>query len=235
MEHREAVVESLLESHAPQEVLISDELYEQDQAKWSDLSRASACQWYRMPGSLLDRVTSVRTSSGLCGVYSRVQSSWSKVCEHTFLLIAWELQDPGNLGTLIRSVSGLTAGALIQVGGCSPWSAKVARASAGSLLRLPLCQIESSQAHDYLSKLVEERPVYSLMPRDGVQFISLNWREPLALVVGQESRGVPPSIQQMTKAVTIPMSGGAESLNAGVAGSLACYEWSRASHGVASK
>ena len=80
----------------------------------------------------LDRVLSVKASNGLCGVFRPYPWSREAVLKSGALLITWQIQDPGNLGTLIRSSSGLAGGAVLCVGGCRAWSSKVARASAGA-------------------------------------------------------------------------------------------------------
>lgn len=232
MEHREAVMESLAGANAPEVVLISEELFNDQKTSWLSRAAASRSDWFCLPSSLLDRVTSVRTSSGLCGLFRRPRLEWERILACPFLLIGWNLQDPGNLGTLIRSCAALTEGGLLLFGGCHPWSSKVARSSAGALLRTPIFCAPCGQATEKLNLLGKEGyRLFSLLPRGGQELSSADWSGSIGLIVGHESHGVPENIKNFTDSLTIPMEGAAESLNAGVAGSLACYEWSRGRRG----
>ncbi len=228
MEHYEAVVESIASPRPPEQILISSRCYERQPSYWDDLISRGPTAWYLVDGDKLDRVISVRSSSGLCGVYSVAQASLSELANSRFVLVSWEVQDPGNLGTLLRSGAALTGGGALIVGGCRPWSGKVARSSAGALLRMPLCRCSLEEAEGALSQLQQQGfQLFSTVCRGGVTLREVEWPEKVALLIGNETRGLPRSVQDLTSPITIAMEEGAESLNAGVAGSIACYEWSQ--------
>jgi RNA methyltransferase, TrmH family len=228
MEHREAVIESLDTGHRPEQVLLSRSLFEQDKERYESMARSSGLTWYLVDSERLNRLISANTSGGLCGVYRPNPATLADLYRSSFLLVVWEVQDPGNLGTLIRSGSGLAQGGVLIIGGCRPWSAKVARASAGSLLRTPLVWVPESDGVRVLRELkAQNYDLYSTVPRGGKTLREVVWTSRTAVLIGHETRGIPHQVQEFTNQVSIPMRGDSESLNAGVAGSIVCYEWSR--------
>jgi TrmH family RNA methyltransferase len=146
------------------------------------------------------------------------------------LLILDGLQDPGNVGTLARSAAAFALdGVVLLDGTADAWSPKSIRASAGALFSCPVAQRAEAEAvvrieGAGLPLLVAEAggdPVSRVPGHDG-------W----ALVVGSEGRGVRDAIRaRAARGVGIPMPGGTESLNAGVAGSILLYELTRSDGG----
>jgi len=143
------------------------------------------------------------------------------------LLIAAGLQDPGNLGTLIRSAEAFGAtGYVILAGTVSPENQKTLRASAGSVFRLPgitLCE-------DHILHELAERKIRTVaaVAAEGSPLAEHDLTQPTALILGNEGAGISPSILKRADArVTIPMPGPVESLNAAIAGSILLYEAAR--------
>lgn len=137
------------------------------------------------------------------------------------------LQDPGNLGTILRSAEAFGAtGVLLAEKTVSPYNSKAVRASAGSLFRLPLVQQEFSGA----LPLLRERGlrVLATSSHKGRAVNDAQLTGPLALLVGSEGAGLPHEIMgQVDEVVAIPHSAKVESLNAGVAASIVLYEAAR--------
>ena len=142
------------------------------------------------------------------------------------LVIAVGLQDPGNLGTLIRSALAFGAtGVLTTPGTVSPWNGKAMRASAGAVFRIPVAALD-----DETMALLEERGIAMLasVKGRGEPVASLDLGRPCALLIGNEGAGLPPEwLALANERVTIPTPGPVESLNAAVAGSLLLYEAAR--------
>ncbi len=142
------------------------------------------------------------------------------------------IQDPGNVGTILRSAEAFGAtGAIATRGTADPWSPKALRASAGSTLRLPLlrgmaipvllAQLRIAGVKIYAASSVRNGHA-------GESRASTDWREPAAVFVGNEGAGLPPEITHAADAViSIPTAGTVESLNAGVAASIVLYEAAR--------
>jgi TrmH family RNA methyltransferase len=228
MEHREAVLETLESPSPPAQVLLASSLYAEKTEFWEDLSRRSSSQWYLLEDQALEGLLSVKGCSGLCGLYRPAEREFESLLKESFILLTWEIQDPGNLGTIIRSCSGLAGGAVLAIGGCNPWSSKVARASAGALFRAPLSHLSSDQGEGALHALASAGySIFAAVPRGGVSPSLVDWTERDVLLVGNETHGVPRPLVERVVPVTISMTSETESLNAGVAASLLIYERQR--------
>jgi RNA methyltransferase, TrmH family len=142
------------------------------------------------------------------------------------IVIAAGLQDPGNLGTLIRSAEAFGATGLITLSGTvSPWNQKTLRASAGSIFRLPLVAGE----HEVFAVLASHQiSTLAAVATEGDPLSRHDLTRPTALILGNEGSGIPPEILRLATArITIPTPGPVESLNAAIAGSILLYEASR--------
>jgi TrmH family RNA methyltransferase len=147
------------------------------------------------------------------------------------VLVACGLQDPGNLGTLIRSAEAFGAsGVLTTPGTVSAWNGKALRASAGSAFRIPVvpCSI------DDLSTLRRGGLRLLATVGEGVgtdlitEIDTVNLTAGTALLVGNEGSGLSVDLLALADArITIPCAGTVESLNAAVAGSILLYEAQR--------
>ena len=143
------------------------------------------------------------------------------------ILIAVGLQDPGNLGTLLRSAEAFGAtGLLTTPGTVSPWNQKALRASAGSIFRMPIAAATPEaierlqQAGVQLVATLKENATDANSPA-----LAPVLRGPLALLIGNEGAGLSEDwIRLSDHRITIPYPGPVESLNAAVAGSILLWQ-----------
>jgi RNA methyltransferase, TrmH family len=137
------------------------------------------------------------------------------------------LQDPGNLGTLIRSAEAFGArGILLGEKTVSHFNPKVARASAGALFREPLVRVNLTETIQALKSLGVR--VLATSSHKGVSLPNANLSGPCMIVVGNEGAGIPPQILSCADdLITIPHSPRVESLNVGIAASIVLYEAAR--------
>ena len=137
------------------------------------------------------------------------------------------IQDPGNLGTLLRSAEAFDAtGVLLGEKTVSAYNSKVVRASAGSLFRIPMVRTKSTEVVSQL----RERGIRLLATssHQGTRLHEARLAEPLAIFIGSEAAGVPREVLSMVDdVIAIPHSSKVESLNAGVAASIVLYEAAR--------
>jgi len=138
------------------------------------------------------------------------------------VVIAAGLQDPGNLGTLVRSAEAFGAtGMILLPGTVSLWNAKTLRASSGSAFRLPVLALTAEAAFTALRD--QGLRIVAAVARDGDSEADLHG--PSALLIGNEGSGLPEAwIAQADARVTIPFTGAVESLNAAIAGSVLLYD-----------
>jgi TrmH family RNA methyltransferase len=135
------------------------------------------------------------------------------------LLVAWGVGDPGNLGTLIRCAAAFGLGFAAGPGTADPWSPKVLRAAAGGHFRAGAPRVELPDELRGGGRLL-----VATVARGGLSPSALP-RRALAVLVGDEAHGLPGAlISGCDLVVTVPMPGGAESLNAAVAGAIVAYE-----------
>jgi RNA methyltransferase, TrmH family len=138
------------------------------------------------------------------------------------VVIAAGLQDPGNLGTLVRSAEAFGAtGVILLPGTVSLWNAKTLRASSGSAFRLPVVSLGADDA--FAALRAADVRICAAVAREGVS--QVDFRGPSALLVGNEGAGLPAAwIETADARITIPCPGAVESLNAAVAGSVLLYD-----------
>ena len=135
------------------------------------------------------------------------------------------IQDPGNLGTLVRTARAFGLDAVIALDGTvDPWNARVVRASAGSVFRIPVVRAPWSDVGVWAAGA--QVIVADAGGRDAA---ALPVTPPWMLVVGNEGAGVRAEIREVASAwAAVPMEGAADSLNAAVAGAIVLYALTRA-------
>jgi TrmH family RNA methyltransferase len=155
------------------------------------------------------------------------------------LVVLAGVQDPGNVGTILRTasafgVTGAVTAASGQSGTASPFSPKALRASAGAALHLSILAGMSLPILLTQLRVAGIRTLASSVhePRDGDSPLlapwDVDWCEPVALLVGNEGAGLPEEVERSADArIRIPMASGIESLNAAAAAAVLFYEAAR--------
>ncbi len=140
------------------------------------------------------------------------------------------VQDPGNVGTAVRSAEAFGATGLVATKGTAdPWSAKALRASAGSALRLPILRGIAPAVTMAQLRVAGLRIIAaSTRQSAGASKLTADLRDSSAIFIGNEGAGLPPEIERSADGLfAIPMASGVDSLNAGVAASVILYEAAR--------
>lgn len=143
------------------------------------------------------------------------------------VLVVAGLQDPGNLGTIVRSAEAFgAAGIVLGEGTVSPFNQKVIRGSAGSLFRLPIVR---ARLADTLPPLRQQGArLVATSSHKGVPLPEANFAGRIAVLIGGEGAGVPRDwLAKADEVVAIPHTPQVESLNAAVAASIVLYEIAR--------
>lgn len=129
-------------------------------------------------------------------------------------LALWRVADPGNVGTLIRAADAFGAAVALSAGSADPTGPKATRASMGSIFQTPVVGFDET----------EGRRV-GLVPDGGRPLAELDFAGPVVFLLGAEREGLPADVlATCAEMATIPLSGGAESLNVATAGAIALYE-----------
>jgi TrmH family RNA methyltransferase len=183
-----------------------------------------------LPDSLFNSIVPSDAPQGVAALVKLHPASSDQLLERSGvgpLVVAAGLQDPGNLGTILRSAEAFgAAGVFLTEGTVNLYNAKVLRGSAGSIFRFPVVRISSAE----LIGLLRGRGarLIATSSHKGTPLPQMDWTLPLAIFVGNEGAGLPRDLmRQMDETVVIPQAAPVESLNAGVAASIVLYEATR--------
>lgn len=188
-----------------------------DDAEAAPWAEAAGADLVRVTSAVLDRIASTQHPRGPVAVFAPPAGSTPS---GGHALVLWEIGDPGNAGTLIRTAAAFGTAVISSPGTVDLWAPKVLRSSAGA----------------HFATIIDERPSLSVgdLRADGYLIIATvaEGGDPVgdvragarsALVIGAEAHGLPDSvIEEADARLTIPMAR-TESLNAAVAGSIAAY------------
>jgi RNA methyltransferase, TrmH family len=187
-----------------------------------------------VPDKLFDSVVPSETPQGVAALVRRKDFSLADVLERLQVgpvMVVVGLQDPGNLGTIVRSAEAFgSAGVVVGEGTVSPFNAKVVRASAGSIFRLPVVSAKASAGIEDLSHRLGKAGVrlIATSSHKGTPIHQATLTGQLAIFIGSEGSGLTKNLlAQVDELVAIPHIPQVESLNAGVAGSIVLYEAAR--------
>jgi TrmH family RNA methyltransferase len=136
-------------------------------------------------------------------------------------------RDPGNLGTILRSVEAVAASGVLLIGNsCDPYSREAVRASMGSVFNVPVVRTEAKAFLAWRAHWQGE--VVGTHLGAGEDFRQAHSRPPVLLLMGSEGPGLSPElVPACSRLVKIPMAGGLDSLNLAVAAALMLYEIKR--------
>jgi RNA methyltransferase, TrmH family len=187
-----------------------------------------------LPDKLFDASVPSETPQGVAALVRLNEFSLDDVLEKERLqvgpiLALAGLQDPGNLGTILRSAEAFgSAGIILGEGTVSPLNAKAVRASAGSIFRLPVVAAAAG-LEDVVTRLRSKSVrLIATSSHKGTPVDQADLTGPIAVFIGSEGSGLARGlVTQMDEVVAIPHTPQVESLNAGVAGSIILYEAAR--------
>ncbi len=187
---------------------------------------------YIMESSLFDKLAQTETSQGIIAVMEKKRydrGSLAALCgPGKNLAVLDRLQDPGNIGAIIRTAEGAGYAAMVVVKGTGDvYAPKTIRAAAGSVFRIPIIHVEDNRELKELVDRLGKRLVVTCFDTDNYYFDE-SLSEDIALVIGNEGRGVSQELLGLADVrVKIPMEGRLESLNASVAAGILMYEAQR--------
>lgn len=186
------------------------------------------CPVYTFAPKLFNEISETVTPQGiiaLCHMYKSTLDdviSFGKNC----VIMCEKLQDPGNIGTLIRTAHAAFCGGVVLTKGCCDlYNPKIVRATMSGMFSLPVVQnVESSDTVEYFRRN-GYKIVAGALTASSVDFYAADLLGKVLIIIGNEGNGVEEETLSLCDSVLkIPMSSDAESLNAAVAGSIMMYE-----------
>ncbi len=186
------------------------------------LAQFPPCLHQPVSGAVLTAVATTVHPDGVVATALLPQPPWPR--RPQFLLALNHIQDPGNLGTLLRTALAVEVDGVVLAQSADPWQPKVLRAATGASFALPIRQLPTVET------MLEEahgrglRTVATCMA-GGLPYTQLDWSLPSLLLLGNEGAGLPPAVVSRCQvAVSIPHSVAVDSLNVAVAGALLLFE-----------
>lgn len=179
------------------------------------------------PG-VLERVATTVTPQAVVAVVAGVAVGLDAVSGVDLALVCVDVSDPGNAGTVLRSAEAAGAGVVVFCGdSVDVYNPKTVRASAGAVFHVPVvAEGEPAGALTRIGGAGLRR--LGTSARTGRDYTALDFTGPVAVVLGNEATGLPPSVAaEVDDWVTIPMAGRSESLNVGMAAAVLCFEAAR--------
>ncbi len=179
-----------------------------------------------VPDNLIEKISDTVSPQGFICICKMRDNEVISLKEDGLYIALENVQDPSNLGAISRTAEAFNFdGIVISANGCDPFSPKSLRASMGALLRLPV--ILSNDLIDLLENTTLD--TYAAVVRNGENLGDIPFDKGSVMVVGNEANGLSErAVSACKKAVTIPMTGRAESLNVGAASSILMWEMSKA-------
>lgn len=183
-------------------------------------------QVYYVTAEIISKISDVQTAQGIVAV-ARIQEYNLADCSlpnQALVLVLENIQDPGNMGTIIRTAVATGVSSIIVTHDCVDiYSPKVVRASMGGILRIPVVTLGIVQALDYLRN--HEFAVCTTALKNAQSLYSTNLTGKTAIVLGNEANGVSEyALAHSSQLVFIPQIGQIESLNVSIAASVIMYE-----------
>lgn len=181
----------------------------------------------RLHPDVLASLSDVETSQGVLVIARLPEGDPKKIGgKNAMALVIAGVQNPGNVGSLIRTAEAAGAtGAFVCDGTADPLSPKALRGAMGSAFRLPLAEADTLSA---IADLRRSGVTVWAATVSGQRYDAVDWRRPSALVVGNEGSGLDDEIVRACSGrVAVPMAGKAESLNVAVAAGIMLFEAAR--------
>jgi TrmH family RNA methyltransferase len=195
-------------------------------------ARQAGADVLAVSSAVLEKIAAKDNPSNVIGVFrQRTTAPPDPACvprDATWVLLD-EVRDPGNLGTILRTVDAAGAAGVILSGTtCDPWSPECVRASMGSIFAVPIVRLERPLVLDLIASWKGDTIATVLSAT--TDFRRGEWSGPTLIVMGGEGPGLPDELSAACRhAVKVPMAGQLDSLNLAVATALVLYEVRRES------
>ncbi len=196
--------------------------YAEDTALLSD----KADKTYVVSESVFEHICDTKSPQGVLCIIKTLDNPFlfGKIKSNGKFLALDNIQDPSNLGTILRTAEAIGIdGIIMSADTCDIYSPKVVRGSMGAVFRVPYTVVSSIA--EFLSEHKELNSYAAVVDSDAYSVTEIGFTEPCVAVIGNEGNGLKPeTVESCDKKITIPMKGRAESLNASIAAGIIIWE-----------
>lgn len=213
-----------------QEVFVSESL-QKDTKRFSLVEEKLKQTGYEIvKDSLFQKISDTKTPQGIVAILKRLDYSIEDLLkkENPFVIVLEQINDPGNLGTILRTAeASAAAGIILTENSVDIYNPKVVRATMGAIFRVPFIYSRNIVS---IVELLRKQPfkIYAAALENSKSYDEVNYLEACAVMIGNEANGLSKEALVLAdEKIHIPMEGKGESLNAGVAGAIIMYECAR--------
>ncbi|WP_129595997.1 23S rRNA (guanosine(2251)-2'-O)-methyltransferase RlmB [Anaerophilus nitritogenes] len=209
-------------------IIFCEELYKnKDADEIIEILLHKGIKVYQVPTSLFIKLADTQTPQGILGILSMEDYQIEEIFKTSngLFLVLDRIQDPGNLGTMIRTADAAGFDAVVLSKGCVDlYNLKTIRSTMGSIFHMPIIHMEETIG---ILELLREQNIHIITTSLDTKYYydEIDYTKKVAIVIGNEGNGVEKEVIDLSDSVVkIPMIGCAESLNASVASSIVMYE-----------
>lgn len=213
--------QDLAQRQAPRQVFATQAVYEKATAFFEALD---GCDVFLVNEGVAEKLSDTKTPQGLFCLFEMPRYTRQDLCLDKGILLCENLQDPANVGTVVRSAAGLGLGGVVFTrGSADVYAPKALRAGMGSVLRIPHLQ-QADLSDTARAFLQAGATLYGAALEQSVPLQEIRAAKPYVLLIGNEGAGLTPAALDFCQCkVRIPMENGVESLNAAAAASMLMY------------
>ncbi len=209
----------------PKERLLEVYVTEGFEKKYGD--RLAGCRYELISDAVCRHLSDTRTPQGVTALVKKQETPLEEILardENPCLFLLENLQDPGNMGTILRTSEGAgVSGIIMNRESVDPYNPKVIRSTMGAIFRMPFVIVDDLE--DVLCRLKEAGVRTFAAHLDGEDFYRQDYRGGCAFFIGNEGNGLSENLAARADGrIRIPMKGQVESLNAAVAATVLMYE-----------
>lgn len=221
LESRKLVEEAFESEVEVRFILITEKFLRENEAFIEELRKSEIVV---VDEKIIKSLSTVETPQGILALAFHKKRELKPLKSDSLVLYLYRIKDPGNLGTIFRSAEAFGVERIyLSPQSCSPFNAKVVRASAGSCLRINF--FENVEFRKVFTEVKEKRgKIYSTSSRGGDPPWSVSWEGLSCLLMGSEPEGLPEEIISLSDSLISIPQGRGESLNVAVSASIILYE-----------
>lgn len=176
--------------------------------------------------SVFKEISDTKTPQGILALVKQFHYTIEEILEKkpAHLLLLEDIQDPGNLGSILRAGEGAgITGVIMSKGTVDIYNPKVVRATMGAIYRVPFVYLEDLE--NVIKQIQRDGAVYAAYLEGAIDYDAINYEGNIGILIGNEGNGLKKETVQLADAcIRIPMEGKVESLNAGTAAAILMYE-----------
>lgn len=233
-EKQEFVVEGIkMVMEAPRDRVVkiyASESFEKSNENIAELLKSQS-HYETVSDNVFAQMSDTKTPQGVMAIVAMKQYNIEDLFDkngNTFIVAAENVQDPGNMGTIVRTAEGAGVTGILLSGGCVDlYNPKTIRSTMGSIFRMPVVsEQEFGAAIDYISS--KGVKFYAAHLNGDKNYTDCDYRTSCAFIIGNESNGITDETSEKChELIRIPMAGKVESLNASIAAAVLMYEANR--------